>query len=171
MKPIFQKPTFLAAFAISLVGAFASTAQAGPQHNCNNYAAQAVVDYEKAAFNSCGVSGLGWTADFNMHKSWCEMPHITMADLTKWDRMRKDAVSKCVKTIQAPKTPVKIYTMSKKCSDGQNAVETAGFQAVKLYSHEGVLCRFTGEKQGEKYRIDTSHNSLAGAKIVGFDKL
>lgn len=84
----------IAAFTVLLI-AGSTVAQAGPQHNCDNYASFAVTDAFAAKDKGCGFQGSRWSTNFQKHRAWCIKQGVTMAMLTTEDRARKKALSGC----------------------------------------------------------------------------
>ena len=63
--------------------------------NCNAYAGSAVNQNKENKQRGCGFSGPAWSADYNGHLNWCKSAHVKMADLTREDNGRKQALQQC----------------------------------------------------------------------------
>lgn len=155
--------------ACGLMATYTPSAVAGPNDNCHGYAMQAVSQYKQALQNKCGIGGLGWTTDYNMHRTWCELPTTSTGELGYWSQKRQAAVNGCkqaIKDLNKPKGP--FVPAGSKCAQGKKEARNAGFKNVKIWKSSGIFCRLTATRQGKKYIIDTTQNSSKGAKIVNF---
>ncbi len=156
-----------AIIAAGLLGCLASTAHAAPHGTCQAYASKAVAQHQKTLINKCGIGGKGWSSNHQAHFNWCISPSVKKVHLTSETGRRKRMLDKCLNAIHAMNKPGGKLA-GQKCRDGKNTLRNTGFKSVKLRSSKGVFCRFKARKQGQKYLVDTTHNSRNGAKIVGF---
>ncbi len=81
----------LVAATLSIV----SAALADNRLNCSAYATKAVGQQQQNQMLGCGLKGIGWSAKFEEHLHWCQLPNVKMAHLTEADRIRANAIKKC----------------------------------------------------------------------------
>ncbi len=167
-----MKKVIFTTLSLAVLATFSSTANAGPNDNCHGYSMQAVSQYKQALANKCGIGGLGWTTDYNMHRTWCQLPTTSTGELNHWSNKRKAAVHGCLQAISKlnnnGKKPQGGIPWGSKCHQGKKEVKNAGFKNVKIWKNKGLYCQFTGRRQGQKYIVVTTQNSANGAKIVNF---
>lgn len=75
--------------------AVSSAARAAQNLNCGAYATKAVEQQNQNILLNCGLTGIGWSADFQAHFNWCRLDQVTMAHVTEADRFRADAITQC----------------------------------------------------------------------------
>lgn len=81
----------LAATALAL----SVNARADQNLNCDAYAAAAVAQQNENLAARCGFSGGAWSANYEGHRAWCQLPGVGMANLTHEDRARADGLKLC----------------------------------------------------------------------------
>jgi hypothetical protein len=98
--------------------------------NCGAYAATAVEQQNQNAALGCGLKGGAWHADFQRHFNWCVQPNVKMANLTKEDNYRKDALAQC----SARRSACEKYASSAVAAQGVNQQMSCGYSGGGWHS-------------------------------------
>jgi hypothetical protein len=86
----------IALLCIAATGlALAEPARGDQTLNCDAYAAHAVAQQKENLSLRCGFAGGAWSTDAQGHRAWCLLPAVGMADLTREDGARADALAQC----------------------------------------------------------------------------
>jgi len=144
-------------FAVAtLLTLSAGAANAGPQHNCDNYASFAVSDAFTAKNKGCGFKGGRWSTNFQKHHAWCSSQGVSMAMLTKEDRARKNSLNSCNATGGKP--------TAAQCNNyAQAAIQQQNTNMVKK-------CGYTGKRWQLKFAshknwcMGTTKQAMAGER-------
>jgi hypothetical protein len=70
-------------------------AQSDNNLNCDAYAKAAVIQNQQNVDYQCGFNTKGWSFDYQGHFNWCKSANVAMADLTREDRARANAIGQC----------------------------------------------------------------------------
>lgn len=76
-------------------GIGSTEARASGHLNCDAYASTAVIQQQFNLNAHCGITGGGWSTDYNGHRNWCMLDTTTMADLTRETDGRAAALQTC----------------------------------------------------------------------------
>lgn len=71
------------------------SAQADPNLNCDAYAKAAVAEQQQNLQLGCGLTGLPWQDNYQVHFNWCQSPGIGIMDISGADQFRLGALAQC----------------------------------------------------------------------------
>ncbi len=141
----------------------AGAANAGPQHNCDNYASFAVSDAYAAKKKGCGFKGGRWSTNFKKHHAWCSAQGVTMAMLTTEDRARKTSLNSCNATGGKP-------TAGQCDKYAQAAIQQQNTNLVKKCGYAGKRwqLKFAAHKN---WCMGATKKAMAGERLARYAQL
>ena len=86
---------FLFLFTLGTMLVVTRPAVADGNLNCQAYAQAAINQQQQNTNTKCGYGGPAWSLNYNAHLNWCKRNNVRMADLTREDRARRNALNLC----------------------------------------------------------------------------